>query len=288
MASRSSRRHSTRLLGSIEKKREGVLKSALDRMSYRLPASLDEEVKATLKDWRTGGKVRRLWARDASLWTGHDENRWLDWLDVVDGERDSRPCAGDVRRRGAARLHVCGRAGDGWLESLSRCPGAHVRPRPRLSRAPGPRLDRSRADPRDGGAHRSLRRRSSSFRASPARRSSPIFSRTISSIALATSWATADAAKHFIAVTDPGSALQKVAEAQNFRQVFFGVPGIGGRYSALSNFGMVPAAVMGLDVRALPRACCDHGARVRIVRSARAKPGSPARRHSGDVGQSGP
>ena len=52
----------------------------------------------------------------------------------------------------------------------------------------------------------------------------------------------------FIAITDPGSKLQQVAEADKFRKIFFGVPSIGGRYSALSNFGMVPAAVMGLDV----------------------------------------
>src|SRR5206468_981189 len=52
----------------------------------------------------------------------------------------------------------------------------------------------------------------------------------------------------FIAITDPGSKMQQVAEADKFLEVFFGVPSIGGRYSALSNFGMVPAAVMGIDV----------------------------------------
>jgi len=52
----------------------------------------------------------------------------------------------------------------------------------------------------------------------------------------------------FIAITDPGSKMQQVAEADMFRKIFMGVPGIGGRYSALSNFGMVPGAVMGLDV----------------------------------------
>lgn len=51
----------------------------------------------------------------------------------------------------------------------------------------------------------------------------------------------------FIAITDPGSKLQEVAERDGFRNVFFGVPAIGGRYSALSDFGMVPAAVMGID-----------------------------------------
>jgi transaldolase/glucose-6-phosphate isomerase len=52
----------------------------------------------------------------------------------------------------------------------------------------------------------------------------------------------------FIAITDPGSKMQQVAEADKFRRIFMGVPSIGGRYSALSNFGMVPAAIMGLDV----------------------------------------
>src|SRR5258707_2219104 len=53
---------------------------------------------------------------------------------------------------------------------------------------------------------------------------------------------------HFIAVTDPGSKMQQVAEGDKFWKIFGGVPSIGGRYSALSNFGMVPAASMGLDV----------------------------------------
>jgi hypothetical protein len=57
------------------------------------------------------------------------------------------------------------------------------------------------------------------------------------------------AGQHFLAITDPGSKMQQVAERDGFRRIFFGVPSIGGRYSALSNFGMVPAAVMGLDVR---------------------------------------
>jgi transaldolase / glucose-6-phosphate isomerase len=56
------------------------------------------------------------------------------------------------------------------------------------------------------------------------------------------------AGEHFIAITDPGSKMQQVAESDRFRKIFFGRPSIGGRYSALSNFGMVPAAIMGLDV----------------------------------------
>ena len=56
------------------------------------------------------------------------------------------------------------------------------------------------------------------------------------------------AGSRFIAITDPGSKMQQVAEADHFRHIFFGLPSIGGRYSALSNFGMVPARSWALDV----------------------------------------
>jgi transaldolase/glucose-6-phosphate isomerase len=71
------------------------------------------------------------------------------------------------------------------------------------------------------------------------------------------------AGRHFIAITDPGSSMQQVAERDRFRHVFFGKPSIGGRYSVLSDFGMVPAAAMGLDLSrfleatsAMVRSCC--------------------------------
>src|SRR5207247_8601199 len=52
----------------------------------------------------------------------------------------------------------------------------------------------------------------------------------------------------FIAITDPGSKLRQAAENDRFRKIFLGVPGIGGRYSALSDFGLAPAAAMGVNV----------------------------------------
>jgi transaldolase/glucose-6-phosphate isomerase len=61
------------------------------------------------------------------------------------------------------------------------------------------------------------------------------------------------AGRHFVAITDPGSALEQAAKAQNFRKIFFGVPSIGGRYSVLSPFGLVPAAIAGIDVAALEK-----------------------------------
>jgi glucose-6-phosphate isomerase len=56
------------------------------------------------------------------------------------------------------------------------------------------------------------------------------------------------AGENFIAITDPGSGLEKLAKEKNFRHIFPGASDIGGRYSALSNFGMVPAALIGIDL----------------------------------------
>ena len=61
----------------------------------------------------------------------------------------------------------------------------------------------------------------------------------------------AEAGRRFVAITDPESKMQYVAEADRFRRIFFGLSSLGGRYSALSDFGVVPAAIMGLDIARL-------------------------------------
>ena len=242
------------LMGSVEKKRDVVLDSALDRMSYRLPSPLDAEVKSTLNDWRTGGKVRRLWARDASLWTGHDENRWLDWLGIVDSERGSSPeltkLATEARRDFTAAV-VLGMGGS------SLCPDVLQRTFGRISGHPQLHV----LDSTDPAQIRTMEARidlsktlfivssKSGTTLEPNILKDYFFDRVSHTVG------ETEAPKHFVVVTDPDSALQKVAEAQKFAQVLFGVRGIGGRYSALSNFGMTPAAVMGVDVpRFLDRA----------------------------------
>jgi len=64
-------------------------------------------------------------------------------------------------------------------------------------------------------------------------------------------WSLISDGAHFVAITDPGSGLAELADAHRFRATFSGDPNIGGRYSALSAFGIVPAALMGIDVRTL-------------------------------------
>ena len=161
-----------------------------------------------------------------------------------------RPC-GVCRRKRAGRLHARAAARHGRLEPVPRGVEGDVRPRRRLARAARPRLDRPGA-----GAARS-RTRSTSTKTlfivssksgstlEPNIFKAYFFDRVKQAVG-------ADkAASRFVAVTDPGSNLEKDAKADGFRHIFPGVKSIGGRYSALSNFGMVPAAVMGLDVEQL-------------------------------------
>jgi transaldolase/glucose-6-phosphate isomerase len=242
------------LLGSIEKKREGVLKSTLDRMSYRLPKQLDDEVNAALADWRTGGKVRRLWARDASLWTGHDESNWLDWLNIADEEEDAaKPLLAfaDGTRHEFTHAVVLGMGGSSLCPDVLRGMFRPTEGYPAL-------LILDSTDPAQIQALEAqitlektlfIVSSKSGTTLEPNILKDYFYDRVVQAAGAG------QAGRHFVAVTDPGSPLQRVAESQGFRRVFFGTPGIGGRYSALSNFGMVPAAMMGIDVsRFLARA----------------------------------
>src|SRR5262245_20492398 len=59
------------------------MSAGINSQSFSLPRDLREAASATLTEWNSGDKVRRLWARDASLWTGADESSWLGWLTIV-------------------------------------------------------------------------------------------------------------------------------------------------------------------------------------------------------------
>src|SRR6195256_3810552 len=72
------------LLQAVEKNAQPKAPGAVNPQNASLPTELDSAVKKNVEDWRAGGKVRWLWAHDASLWTGEDEATWLGWLDIVE------------------------------------------------------------------------------------------------------------------------------------------------------------------------------------------------------------
>src|SRR5437016_2039039 len=103
------------LYAAVQKKRRVVLGSKLNKMSYKLPEEVEKDVQAALEDWRKEGKVRRLWAADASLWTETDEAHWLGWLEIVDkqlkGVAHLQDFADEVKRAGFKDVLLLGMGG---------------------------------------------------------------------------------------------------------------------------------------------------------------------------------
>jgi transaldolase / glucose-6-phosphate isomerase len=240
----------------------------VSRLKTSLPESLATTVKSTIADWQSGGKMQRLWQRDAPLWTGTDEANWLGWLDIVDeqiAQHDQlAKVAKEVQARGFQHVLLLGMGGSSLCPEVLRMTFGRTPHFPTLHV-----LDST--DPGQVKAFEHLIDIPKTLFIVSSKSGSTLepnifkqyfFERTKQAVGAT------KAGSQFIAITDPGSKMQQVAEADRFLHVFFGRPSIGGRYSALSNFGMVPAAVMGLDTkRFLARAAemvraCGAGASV--------------------------
>ena len=223
--------------------------------TFRLLDPLEAAVRAELEQWRAGDKMKRLWSRDATLWTGADEASWLGWLAVAGEQRVRASALGDlaneIRRAGFTHALVLGMGGS------SLCPEALKSTFGRIAGYP----ELFVLDSTDPGQIHVLEHRidvartlfivssKSGTTLEPNIFFSYFFDRVRRTIGAER------AGNHFITITDPGSRMEQVANTDRFRRIIPGVPAIGGRYSALSDFGMAPAAIMGLDVaRFLARA----------------------------------
>jgi transaldolase/glucose-6-phosphate isomerase len=250
------------LLAAIAAKRRRQLGAALDDQAILLDKDLEAEVANTQEAWGAEGKVRRLSRKDATLWTGHDESDWLGWLDVVDTQlADLEPLtsfAAEVRAESFRDVLLLGMGGSSLGpevigQSLGSAAGF-----PKLHVLDSTDPSQIRAFERQIDLDRTL------FIVS-----SKSGTTLEPNILLDYFWARAEeragpreVGKRFVAITDPGSRLETLARQKHFRRIFPGVPSIGGRYSVLSNFGMVPLAASGRDVRrflesarAMVRAC---------------------------------
>ena len=223
----------------------------MSRLKTSLPEPLAATVKSTIADWQSSGKIKRLWDRDASLWTGEDESKWLGWLDIVDEQLAQHDAlemfAKDVRLRGFEHVLLLGMGGSSLCPEvlamtfgrIPHCPTLHVLD------STDPAQVKASEHAIDIPKTLFIVSSKSGSTLEPNIFKQYFFERTKQVVG-------ADkVGSHFVAITDPGSKMQQVAESDRFLHIFFGRPSIGGRYSALSNFGMVPAAVMGLDTKKL-------------------------------------
>ena len=221
---------------------------SVNKQTYKLPGSLAGPVVASLEDWKKNNKVARLWQKDASLWSGTDENNWLGWLAITEEQlahiEALKQIAVNVKKAGFKHALLLGMGGSSLCPEVLRLTFGKIKGFPELHV-----LDST--DPAQIRAIEAKVNLKSTICIVSSKSGSTLepniykqyfFERVKAKVG------EKEVGNRFIAITDPGSKMQQVAEGDKFRKIFMGVPSIGGRYSAISNFGMVPAAVMGVGV----------------------------------------
>jgi transaldolase/glucose-6-phosphate isomerase len=220
---------------------------SVNKLTYKLPSQLAVAVAASLDDWKKNNKVVRLWQKDASLWSNTDENNWLGWLTITEDQLAHidvlQQMTAEVKKARFKHALLLGMGGSSLCPEVLRMTFGKIKGFPELHV-----LDST--DPAQIRAIEAKVNLKSTVCIVSSKSGSTLepniykqyfFDRVRSKVG------EKEVGNRFIAITDPGSKMQQVAEADKFRRIFMGVPSIGGRYSALSNFGMVPGAVIGLD-----------------------------------------
>ena len=244
-----------KLLNTVDAKCKYVSQTEVDPQTYSLPAEINTLFQDAIDDWKMAGKVRRLWARDASLWTGSDEANWLGWMGITEDQLAHKQhlvdVAADVKAAGFKHALLLGMGGSSLCPEVLRMTFGKIDGFPELFV-----LDST--DPAQVKAFENKVDLANTIFIVSSKSGSTLEPNIFKQYFLERVKEAIGANKagaRFIAVTDPGSKFEQVAQADGFRHIFHGVPSIGGRYSALSDFGMVPASVMGIDAtRFLDRA----------------------------------
>ncbi|HEX5279169.1 MAG TPA: bifunctional transaldolase/phosoglucose isomerase [Micropepsaceae bacterium] len=238
------------LLAGVEQRRAQTLGAALNRYSASLDKATAEAVQNTLEEWTKAGKIRDLWGKDANLWTGTDEDKWLGWLNAVDDSRAQiqkiDALASGLQKDGITNAVLLGMGGSSLgAEVFARTFGARKQwPVLHVLDSTHPQAIREVEGKIDLAKAAFIVSSKSGTTLEP-------------NILMDYFWDRVEkvkkgaAAPRFVAITDPGSQLERVAKERHFRHVFSGNPAIGGRYSVLSVFGLVPAAISGVDVSRL-------------------------------------
>ena len=237
------------LMGAVAAKQMALAGETLNGIEISLPPELDEAVKTSLDSWRKDGTVRKIWEHDASVWTGKDEGKWLAWLDILDerlGAIDELTgFQKEVQDRGFEHVLLLGMGGS----SL----GPEVLAETFGKRGGFPQLlVLDSTDPQQVVAfeHKvDLAKTLVIVSSKSGGTLEPNILKAYFFDKMQKAVGADKAGSHFVAVTDPGSHMEDVAKQDGFWKIFYGDKGIGGRYSVLSNFGLVPAAAMGLDLK---------------------------------------
>ncbi|TPW36560.1 bifunctional transaldolase/phosoglucose isomerase [Oecophyllibacter saccharovorans] len=219
-------------------------------LSFALPEQVAAGVTAALQSWARDKRVQRIWARDPKVWTGGREGEWLGWLsaprDGLENIKQYEDFAHDVKAGGYTDVLLLGMGGSSLGPEVLKEVFGHVPGWPELHV-----LDST--DPEQVAEMAAKVNLAKTLFIVSSKSGSTLEP----NILFAYFWAAAEKAlgkapgAHFVAVTDPNSSMEKTAKEHSFGHIFFGNAQIGGRYSVLSPFGMVPAAAAGYNVRGL-------------------------------------
>lgn len=221
---------------------------SVNRLAYKLPKELQAAVASSLEDWKKNNKVARLWQKDASLWSNTDESNWLGWLSICEEQlaniEELKQLAAEVKTAKLKHVLLLGMGGSSLCPEVLRMTFGRVAGFPELYVLDSTDPVQIKAIEKKLDLKKTLCIVSSKSGSTlePNIFKQYFFERVKKAVGDKL------VGSRFIAVTDPGSKMQQVAENDKFWKIFAGVPSIGGRYSALSNFGMVPAAAMGMDL----------------------------------------
>ncbi len=214
-------------------------------ITFSLPESIEADLNAEIERWNTEKKIARIWNKDATVWTNADESKWLGWLTIADEElADLRKYAdlrSDIEQAGFKDILLMGMGGSSLCpEVLAITFGIenfHI-------------LD-STVPAQVAAIENKLDLANTLFIVASKSGSTlepncfkQYFFDRVSQISH-------EPGNQFIAITDPGSKMEQVAREDGFRRIIYGKADVGGRFSALSPFGMTAATVMGVDVERL-------------------------------------
>jgi transaldolase/glucose-6-phosphate isomerase len=221
------------------------------RQTLSLPDQLQSRVDAALADWEASDKCGRLWRRDSSLWTGADEAEWLGWLEIADRQLGNpeqlERLVRDLRDDGFTHVLVLGMGGSSLAPEVLALTLGHADTSPEL-------LVLDSTDPAQVEAFDErvdLERTLFIVSSKSGTTLEPNIFKEYFFARVSRALGAEEVARRFIAITDSGSQLEQAARRDGFRDIVHGSNSIGGRYSALSSFGIVPGAVAGVDVQAL-------------------------------------
>lgn len=216
---------------------------SLNNFVYSLPDEIDRTFQSQIAAWRDANKIERIWQRDASVWTGEDEAKWLGWLTIVGEEladtQKYRDLAADIDDAGFTDVLLMGMGGS------SLCPEVLAmtfgKENFHILDSTVPSQVKAVEDKLDLETTLFIVASKSGSTLEPNCFKQYFFQRLVEIVGRE------NAGRQFIAITDPGSKMEQVAKEDGFRHIFYGKAEIGGRFSAMSAFGMTAATTMGLD-----------------------------------------